>query len=623
MSLTIRELEQALIINIGDLDQDPTGLSTLSLVRLCGPVVEEVDGELHLVHFTAKEYFFSPMIKNSLDPAQYVMSLAKCCITYLSQHHHDGNIDDDLFQNNVIRGVYRLHHFASDNWSRLVESYLKVAPVTKDSTELTQLIAILDLLAARASEHYLQSEKRSDRLALEALRTETSKDAYELVCNELEFHREASTRLFELGQGEWQAADPLLIRHITASLHTTLDRLICPSSNHQDPCYCQDIHRHYGRPFKCSFVGCDYHRLGFETRTDRHEHSKTHDRPWTCEATDCEYHDIGFVSRQMRDRHLDKAHRVNEPPELVLRATVSDDERVAVLKALIRANKLVEGSAAKQVFDCLPNYIQDGLLEEAASCGTYELMELLVSKLQSHNSILDRADLLAAALKSENRETLRWIQTMSREVPIQLGKCWYTSKVWIALLESEDPEGMYQYVESWLYAASSASAHKYENRHRPYCFEREWIGSTRRDYLKETLLISVWSKLYESSKVPMQSWSATLCTVANTTRSIRLAGWLCQHSATVNYVDSIRMGPPLLLVAKKDTLESAKLMRFLLYQGADPECTARGPNARKGAVSELKGPSGLHKWLKISWEELIEEAAEARRNSDNPPVPID
>lgn len=149
------------------------------------------------------------MIQNSLDPAQYVLSLAKCCITYLSQHHHDSNIDDDLFQNNVIRGVYRLHHFASDNWSRLVESYVKMVAVTKDSTELTQLIAILDLLAVRASEHYLPSEERTDRVALEALRTETGKDAYELVCNELEFHREASTRLFELGKGEQRSVPNL------------------------------------------------------------------------------------------------------------------------------------------------------------------------------------------------------------------------------------------------------------------------------------------------------------------------------------------------------------------------------------------------------------------------------
>ncbi|KAL6408505.1 NACHT domain-containing protein [Ilyonectria robusta] len=325
----------------------------------------------------------------------------------------------------------------------------------------------------------------------------------------------------------------------------------------------------------------------------------------------------------MRDRHLDKAHRVNEPPEVVLGAAPSEDERVAVLKALIRANKLVEGSAAKQVFDGLLSHTQQKLLEEAASCGTYEMMELLVSKLHPHEFIFDRGGLVVAALKSENRETLRWIQAMSREEPTRSIMFPAAYQVWVALLESEDPEGMYHYVETWLYAVWNASAHSDGRKHRPDWFERWWIKLTHRDYLKETLLISFWSKLYESSQVPIQSWSLALCAVANTTRSMKLAGWLCRHGATVNYVDSVRMSPPLILAARKDTLESALLMRFLLYKGADPECPARNAKATKGAVSELKGPSGLHKWLKISWEELIEEAKEARRNSDNPPVPID
>jgi len=53
--MTVQELEQALSIRIGDYDQIPKGYSTLNLVRLCGPVVEVVDGEVLFVHFTAKE----------------------------------------------------------------------------------------------------------------------------------------------------------------------------------------------------------------------------------------------------------------------------------------------------------------------------------------------------------------------------------------------------------------------------------------------------------------------------------------------------------------------------------------------------------------------------------------
>ncbi|RSM08743.1 hypothetical protein CEP52_004493 [Fusarium oligoseptatum] len=628
VALTIRELEQALIINIGDRDQVPTGISTLEVVHLCGPVVEEVDGQLQLVHFTAKEYFFSPMIKNSLDPAECIMGLAKCCITYLCQHHHSGDLDDELFNNYVIQGVYRLHHFASDNWARLVELYLKVAPAaaTKDPADLAQLIALLDLLGTRASEQYLQSEEQVDYTALEALQTETSMDAYELVRNELNFHREASTRLFELGKGEWQVADPLLIRRVTASLQTALDSLTCPLYYHHDPCYCRLIHNHYGQPFRCSFVGCDCQRLGFETLDERHKHSKTHDRPWTCDVPDCEYHRVGFISRQMRDRHLDQAHRadrVDEPPEPVLRATASYADKILVLKELIWVNKLTKGSAAMQLFDSLDIYLQNSLREEAASRGTKELMDLLCSEWlleMPHNSYLD--SFFAAALNSQNHETLRWIQAMSPKA-ITPKPYYFLRQTWTAVMESDDPERMYRFVEAWLYALFSAKVHDFSRRSGPQCFGQFFIQKTGGDYLKENVLISVWNKLYESGPVPRESWSRALSSVADSTLSIRLARWLCDHGATFDYLESIKLGPPLLFAAKKDTLKSAKFMRFALHQGADPECTLRNPKALSGLVSELRGPTGLHKWLNISWAELIEEAKEARRNSENPQMSMD
>ncbi|KAF4995233.1 hypothetical protein FGRMN_5264 [Fusarium graminum] len=56
--LTIRELEQALIVKTANLDQDLKGITRLNLGHLCGPIVEEIDGKLHLIHFTAKEYVF-------------------------------------------------------------------------------------------------------------------------------------------------------------------------------------------------------------------------------------------------------------------------------------------------------------------------------------------------------------------------------------------------------------------------------------------------------------------------------------------------------------------------------------------------------------------------------------
>ncbi|KAJ3542097.1 hypothetical protein NM208_g4030 [Fusarium decemcellulare] len=617
--LTVRELDQALAIRIGDLDQDVTGISGLSLDRLCGPIVEEVDGELHLVHFTAKEYIFSPMIKDSLDPAQCVLSLAKCCITYLSQQHHALGIDDSLFQDNVVRGVYRLHHFASNNWSLLVEYYLKMTPTAEDNTELTQLIANIDLLTTRTNEYYLESEERSDPRSLEALQSKSSNNAYELVCNELEFHRQASTRLYELEKGDWQDADPLLVRHITASFHATLDRLTCLPSGHRDRCFCEAIHHHYGRPFKCNFVGCAYQRVGFETFKERREHSKVHDRPWTCEVVNCEYHEIGFISRQMRDHHLDRAHKVDKPSESITGAAENEDEKVALLKALIQANKFVEDSAAKDVFDGLNHNDQQRVLEEAASRGTFELMELLCPDVHCGSFRMfgnPFSSLITAALSSQNRETLKWIQVASHKVLESSGGG--IVGIWRMLLSSDDPEHSYQCVEHWLYRVFIEP-----RRLQPSCFTNCYVEATENDHLKESLLIKVWDKCGIPMPEPTKYWSRTLCVVARTTCSLKLASWLLEHGAKVNHVKAAMAGPPLLLAAKKDRLEAARLMRFLLYQGADPECTNRDPKATRRTVSTMKGPKGLHKWLGISWEELVEEARKARENNDNPLVPIE
>ncbi|KAM0344160.1 hypothetical protein ACHAPU_007882 [Fusarium lateritium] len=199
--LTIRELEQALVVKVGNLDQDLRGISGLKLDHLCGPIVEEIDGKLHLIHFTAKEYFFSPTIENHLDPSQCILSLVKCCITYLCQHHHD-KIDPELFRQNVIDGIYRLHHFASDNWSHLVLTYLRTTLKPRKEEGLISLVALISLLEARANTGFSQSDNRIEQSALKPLQTPEDQSVYNLVCNELQFHTEASTRLFEIGTGK-------------------------------------------------------------------------------------------------------------------------------------------------------------------------------------------------------------------------------------------------------------------------------------------------------------------------------------------------------------------------------------------------------------------------------------
>ena len=144
------------------------------------------------------------------------MGLAKCCITYLCQRHHDEDIDEARFEEAVRNGVYRLHHFAADMWPSLVESYFISAPAEKNSPETAKLVALLNILVEkRANHNCIPFEKKGSQRApaLEILQEGVGMKAYELVRNELDFRQHARARLFELGKGEKLAASILLAEH--------------------------------------------------------------------------------------------------------------------------------------------------------------------------------------------------------------------------------------------------------------------------------------------------------------------------------------------------------------------------------------------------------------------------
>lgn len=54
--LTIQELEQALLVDVENVQSSVRVTSSLNLVELCGPIVEVVDEYVQFVHFTVKEY---------------------------------------------------------------------------------------------------------------------------------------------------------------------------------------------------------------------------------------------------------------------------------------------------------------------------------------------------------------------------------------------------------------------------------------------------------------------------------------------------------------------------------------------------------------------------------------
>ena len=57
--LTIQELEQALMVDIENVQSSVRVSSSLNIIELCGPIVEVVDEYVQFVHFSVKEYVAS------------------------------------------------------------------------------------------------------------------------------------------------------------------------------------------------------------------------------------------------------------------------------------------------------------------------------------------------------------------------------------------------------------------------------------------------------------------------------------------------------------------------------------------------------------------------------------
>lgn len=138
--LTRWELEQALVVSRQDADGNGRVVAVTDLVRTCGPIVEIVDDYVQFVHFTVQEcaskivifalktdtsrYFFSSKVDGSISLQDATLDLACCCLTYLSQDHHDEDIGDQHIDEQLYCGAYRLHEFARTTWLKLIDLYI-------------------------------------------------------------------------------------------------------------------------------------------------------------------------------------------------------------------------------------------------------------------------------------------------------------------------------------------------------------------------------------------------------------------------------------------------------------------------------------------------------------------
>ena len=179
-------------------------------------------------------YFFCHEVGSSLDVTQYTLSLAKTCITYLCQSHHDPDIDESQLETHMLNGVYRLHHYATGAWIQLLVLYCQTKKTDKASPEWSQLLDLLHrVLDRRVNADYTPDNVEANFPSLKSLKNKYPK-VYTLLCREAHFHQQSESTMFKLGTGK----TPFSYR--CYQCQTTL----CYAGRHQTNILCQTTGTH-------------------------------------------------------------------------------------------------------------------------------------------------------------------------------------------------------------------------------------------------------------------------------------------------------------------------------------------------------------------------------------------
>ncbi|KAH1932003.1 hypothetical protein KXV48_007907 [Aspergillus fumigatus] len=606
--LTVQEIEQALMIKPGSLELERKVIASPNLNRLCGPIIEIIDGYIQFVHFTVKEYLFSPAIDGHISLVQATLDLAICCMTFLSQSHYNIKtlVDDDGFTGLILGGSYRLHHFAVNGWYELVKKYLQL---TQNKPLPSELVHCLRTLIFRRHNDEFTAERDPffKPAYLQPIKTEYP-DLYHFLVSIAQFHERCSQTWYHVNEGDkWNQFDPLSIFRVSTKIYRELDSQLCPSGYHQPDCRCDLIKRNFGkRPFKCGFLNCSFQQHGFESKEQRAKHEKEHTRPWKCSVSGCEYENIGFLSRTMSDQHMEKAHKEKTPPRDLSEGAIEQDEMQALLLDLVRVDEVEMVERLLPRVDDL--YRFSSLIgKTVGELGSLPMAQMItrVCKEGAKHRAVDQ--FYHGAIKAGNVEFIDWLIS-SNQIPEYRDEA---ASITAAFVKS-DSEDLWRLCEQFMAALSRAD--DIDRRMSDVCFEEPAINATCRIAKRENMLISLWESVGAIKKPKAAKLSYALGVVARTTCSISLGRALLQHGANINGQKGKLAVSPLHFAARKSSVENAEFMRFLLFAGADPERVSRSRRP-----SDEIGAKEIVRWLGMTWNELVEQTRDCRRSTPTTP----
>ncbi len=305
----------------------------------------------------------------------------------------------------------------------------------------------------------------------------------------------------------------------------------------------------------------------------------------------------------MRDLHWEQCHQVGQEMNW-LPQNPDEDEIQPLLFDLVRADKVELVKGLCRQFQKCAREVKDSLVKLAVSSGSPAMVDLL---LKYHNSLAHEA-LVVAAVRGNNMETFRHLLPNSR--------CMDYSVVLPEILKSKSEE----FLLNWeIYIDTEHETWIIDKRH--VSFYEIYIGPrflsvAKGDPDNERLILLLWEKLNLAKVGTKAELGDTLVHVAAKCGSMKLAKYLIDAGVSVDYRRSSKYLTPLHHAVKHNTLEAAKLVKFLLGMGADPEAFAVSRHGKITRIKDEAGVRGISKWLGVSWDNLVEQTKAEREKSN-------
>ncbi|KAJ5192177.1 hypothetical protein N7449_008319 [Penicillium cf. viridicatum] len=142
-----------------------------------------------------------------------------------------------------------------------------------------------------------------------------------------------------------------------------------------------------------------------------------------------------------------------------------------------------------------------------------------------------------------------------------------------------------------------------------------------RDLAKQERLATALREQASLGNLTTDQLGVGLKVVASSTCSVSIAKVLLDCGAVVDFRTwksrkCTWAKTPLKLAAAKRTREGAEMMKLLLLAGADPNVLYQPERASEPTTAGMeRGAQNVSKWLGMTWDELVEWAADQRSGS--------